>query len=667
MPRVVFTPSGRSGEFEVGTAVLDAARQLGVDIDSVCGGRGICGRCQVVPSTGSFPKWGLNVDADAFSEPNATERDYAGKRPLLDGQRLGCATTIRGDVVVDVPESSQIHRQVVRKSIDLAGVVLDPTSVLRYVELAEPELGEDLTAVELVRRALADDWALDEVSVDFGVLAQLQPAIDGAAKNAAAGRETGITVAVRDGAHLVAAWPGLIDVSVAVAIDVGSTTVAGHLLDLASGDVLGTSSRMNPQIRFGEDLMSRVSYVMMNPGGDTEMTAAIRRALDEIIGDLLDQAEVSRDRVLEVVLVGNPIMHHLLLGIDPTPLGAAPFLLATSDAVEVPARHLDLDAPNARVYVAPCIAGHVGADTAAAIVAEGPHRDDPVQLLVDVGTNAEIVLGNRVRLFAASSPTGPAFEGAQISCGVRAATGAIERVRIDTETLEPRFKVIGSDLWSDEPGFSDAVASTGVIGICGSGIIEVLAEMSKAGLLDRAGVVRGAMAGRTGRIVETDRTFAYRLYTPPEGHPGAELFIEQNDVRAIQLAKAALKAGIALLMEHAGFDEVDDIRLAGAFGSHIDTQAAIDIDLIPPSSGALGSPGNSAGSGAARLALSGSERREIEQVVREVTKIETATEPKFQELFVEAMGFPLAPEAEPAAAGGRRRRSGGRRTRENPS
>ena len=277
------------------------------------------------------------------------------------------------------------------------------------------------------------------------------------------------------------------------------------------------------------------------------------------------------------------------------------------------------------------------------------------------------MLGNSERLFAASSPTGPAFEGAQISCGVRAAAGAIERVRIDPETLEPRFKVIGSDLWSDDDGFADAIASTGVIGICGSGIIEVLAEMSKAGILDRAGVVRGALAERTSRIVETDRTFAYRLHTPFDGHAGSELFIEQNDVRAIQLAKAALKAGIDLLLEHSGFDGIDDIRLAGAFGSHIDTQAAIDIDLIPPSRGALGSPGNSAGSGAARLALSGRERAEIEQVVREVTKIETATEPKFQELFVEAMGFPLAPEAEPAAAGGRRRRSGGRRSRENPA
>lgn len=664
MPEVVFTPSGLSGTVGPGTSVLDAARALGADLDTVCGGRGICGRCQVVASVGSFPKWNLVVSDEALSAPNATELSYAGKRPLLPGQRLGCATEICSDVVIDIPASSQIHRQIVRKEVNVEGITLDPLTVLRYVELADVELGDDATAVDLVRAGLASDWDLSDLSIEPAVLPLLHPAID-AARNA---EEPGVTVAIRDGNMIAGIWPGFTDRALGIAVDIGSTTIAGHICDLATGAVLGTAGRMNPQIRFGEDLMSRVSYVMMNPGGDQELTSTVRSSLDDLIGELVvmtadegSLAEVGRDRILEIVLVGNPIMHHLLLGIDPTPLGAAPFLLATSEPVTVPAPSLDLDAPNGRVYVAPCIAGHVGADTAAAILSEGPHRSDDIQLMVDVGTNAEIVLGNRNRLFAASSPTGPAFEGAQISCGVRAATGAIERVRIDPDTLEPRFKVIGSDLWSDESGFDDDTATTGVIGICGSGIIEVLAEMSRVGILDRNGVIRGAMAERTDRVVADERTFSYVVHRPSGGgDEDTELRIVQNDVRAIQLGKAALKAGIDLLMEHAGLDHVDDIRLAGAFGSHIDPDAAIAIDLIPASAGTVGSPGNAAGSGAVRMLLSRRERDEIESVVRTVTKIETATEPRFQELFVNAMAFPLAPEADPAAHrsgnGGRRRR-----------
>ena len=300
---------------------------------------------------------------------------------------------------------------------------------------------------------------------------------------------------------------------------------------------------MNPQIRFGEDLMSRVSYVMMNPGGERELTAVVRRAIDELAGELVEAAGSRRDLVLEIVLVGNPIMHHIVLGIDPTPLGQAPFVLATDEAVTGRATDLDLDLPNALAYAGPCIAGHVGADTAAAILAEGPHRGEAMQLLVDVGTNAEIVLGDRTRVFAASSPTGPAFEGAQISCGQRATAGAIERVRIDPDTLEPQIGVIGG--------------GTRVTGVCGSGIIDAIAEMVTAGIIDADGTIRGELAARTRRVVADGRTFAYLLHDEPR------LMITQNDVRAIQLAKAALRAGIELLVEHAGHPPVGDIRLAG--------------------------------------------------------------------------------------------------------
>jgi uncharacterized 2Fe-2S/4Fe-4S cluster protein (DUF4445 family) len=331
-------------------------------------------------------------------------------------------------------------------------------------------------------------------------------------------------------------------------------------------------------------------------------------------------------------------MHHLLLGIDPTELGGAPFALATNEAITLWATELDLLAvhPNARVYVLPCIAGHVGADTAGVLLSETPHLVDEMTLIVDVGTNAEIVLGNRARLLAASSPTGPAFEGAQISCGQRAAPGAIERVRIDPTTLEPRFKVIGSDLWSDDPGFAAATRTIGVTGICGSGIIEALAEMFLAGILRRDGIIDGTLAVRSPRIQADGRTFSYLLRA---GEP--ELRILQTDVRAIQLAKAALYAGARLLMDHLGIERVERITLAGAFGSHIDVKYAMVLGLIPDCDLAkVGSAGNAAGTGARIALLNRASRTGIERLVKRIEKIETAVEPRFQEHFVDAMAIP---------------------------
>jgi uncharacterized 2Fe-2S/4Fe-4S cluster protein (DUF4445 family) len=397
---------------------------------------------------------------------------------------------------------------------------------------------------------------------------------------------------------------------------------------------------MNPQIRFGEDLMSRVSYVMMNPGGEVEMTAAVRAALNELAVDVATQAGISPKDILEATFVGNPIMHHLLLGINPVELGGAPFALATDRAITLWAVEIDFAIHrNARIYVLPCIAGHVGADTAGVILAERPDLNDKITLLVDVGTNAEIVLGNNQRLLACSSPTGPAFEGAQISCGQRAAPGAIERVRIDPATLEPRFKVIGSDLWSDEAGFDAAVAATGVTGVCGSGIIEALAEMYLAGVIRHDGVINGDLSARNPRIQPDGRTFSYELYRATADAP--PLKIMQNDVRAIQLGKAALYAGVRLLMERMGVQTVDRIRLAGAFGSHIDVKYAMVLGMIPDCVlSEVSSAGNAAGTGARIALLDQRARGDIEALVRRVEKIETAVEPRFQEFFVEAMALP---------------------------
>ena len=630
--RVVFTPSGLDGVVPDGVTVLDAARQMGVDIDSVCGGRGICGRCQITPSNGVFAKWGITATETSLSGLAETETNYRAKRALVPGNRLGCAARICGDVVIDIPAISQVHRQIVRKDLDLDPIIVDPSFSLFYLTIPEAQLGDSVSAADALSNAVAVQHKRKAPEVARRALSTLHSAM--------AKSEGEVTVAVRhtDGAdQIIAAWPGFVDAAYGIAVDVGSTTVAGHLCELLTGEIVGSYGLMNPQIRFGEDLMSRVSFVMMNPGGEVELTNAIRAALNDLITNLVKNAGITKSNVLEITIVGNPIMHHIVLGIDPTPLGMAPFVLATNESVSGWANELDLDLPNAAYYVGPCIAGHVGADTAAAILAEGPHRSKEMQLLVDIGTNAEIVLGNTSHQFAASSPTGPAFEGAQISAGQRATAGAIEHVRIDRTTLEPRVKVIGSELWSNEPGFIESLGDTVVTGICGSGIIEVIAEMYLSGIIDTDGVVRGELTSKSSRIVSDERTFSYLFYE----HGDTKLFVTQNDVRAIQLAKAALRAGIDLLVEHAGNPVVHDIRLAGAFGAHIDPVYAMVLGLVPdcPVAG-VRAVGNAAGAGAVQSLLSRKLRQEMEDTVRKVTKIETATEPRFQQLFVEAMAFP---------------------------
>jgi uncharacterized 2Fe-2S/4Fe-4S cluster protein (DUF4445 family) len=628
-PLVIFTPSGRRGRVASGTTVLDAARSLGVDIDSVCGGRGICGRCQVVQAIGDFPKHGIVSRAGHLSPNRDGDTEYAERNGLGADRRLSCLAHVLGDLVVDVPPESQVHRQVVRKDLDSRVFDVDPVIRLHLVEVERPSLASPSGDLGRLFAALEREWGLRDLRADLAVVRALQPALEAGGYRA--------TVAVHDGRDVVAIWPGFRERAFGVAIDVGSTTIAGHLADLASGDVLASAGVMNPQIRFGEDLMSRVSYAMLHDDGAAEMTKVVRKAIDGLVATLAQRGGIKRAEILEIVFVGNPIMHHLLLGIDPVPLGSAPFALAVDSAVRTTVAELGLVAhPGARVYVLPCIAGHVGADTAGVILAERPHESDDVRVVVDVGTNAEILLAASGRLLAASSPTGPAFEGAQISSGQRAAPGAIERVRIDRGTLEPRLRVIGVDAWSDEPGFGDAVRETGVTGICGSGIVEAVAELFLAGVIAADGTIDGRAAARSGRVVADGRTFSFRLH---DGTP--EILVTQNDVRAIQLAKAALYAGIRLLMDHAGVEQVDAVRLAGAFGNQIDPLHAMVLGLIPdcPVDRATGA-GNAAGTGALMALLSRSARDEIERVVRRVEKIETAVEPRFQEHFVDAMALP---------------------------
>ncbi|TWG93845.1 uncharacterized 2Fe-2S/4Fe-4S cluster protein (DUF4445 family) [Mesorhizobium sp. J18] len=633
-PLILFMPSGKRGRFPKGTPILDAARQLGVYVESVCGGRATCGRCQVEVQEGHFAKHKIISSNEHISPIGPKEARYAEKRELKPGRRLSCSALIEGDLVIDVPQDTVINAQVVRKDADTRVIERNPATRICYVEVEEPDMHKPSGDLDRLKAALQRDWDYGRLEADAHLLPQVQSILRQG--------KWAVTAAVHDdddtdAARIIALWPGLKNEAYGIACDIGSTTIAMHLVSLLSGRVAASAGTSNPQIRFGEDLMSRVSYVMMNPDGREAMTKAVRDAISTLIDKVAVEGGVQREDILDAVFVGNPIMHHLFLGIDPTELGGAPFALAVSGAVKAHASDLGLRLnPGARLYMLPCIAGHVGADAAAVALSEGPHRQDEMMLIVDVGTNAEIVLGNRERVVAASSPTGPAFEGAEISGGQRAAPGAIERVRIDPGTLEPRFRVIGSELWSDEPGFAESVAATGVTGICGSGIIEVIAEMFLTGIISEDGVIDGALAAKSPRIVANGRTFSYVL---TESEP--RITITQNDVRAIQLAKAALYAGIKLLMEKQGVTGVDVIRFAGAFGSFIDPKYAMALGLIPDCElDKVSAVGNAAGTGARMALLNRMHRREIEETVRRIEKIETALEPKFQEHFVHAMALP---------------------------
>ena len=649
-PLVIFTPSGKRGHFPAGTPVLTAARQLGVDLDSVCGGRGICSKCQITPSYGEFAKHGVHVDPDALSDWNAVEDRYDRVRGLTKGRRLGCQACVMKDVVIDVPPESQVHRQVVRKEASDRVIIMDPATHLYYVEVQEPDMHEPTGDFERLGFALQGQWGVPRVTAPLPVMRRLQPAL----------RKGSWTVTValhkghRDEAHrILDIWPGFYEGRIyGLAIDLGSTTIAAHLTDLRNGTVKASAGVMNPQIRFGEDLMSRVSYAMMNPGGDVEMTTAVREAINALTLELTTQAGIAARDLMEVVFVCNPIMHHLLLGIDPVELGQAPFALATSNSVSLDATELQLTAmnPAARVFILPCIAGHVGADAAAVALAEEPGKSEDMVLIVDVGTNAELLLGNKTRVLACSSPTGPAFEGAQISSGQRAAPGAIERVEIDPLTKEPRFRVIGSELWSDDPGFAAATAATGVTGICGSGIIEAVAEMRMAGLVDPKGLNGSAAQTGTARMLPEGRTHSYLLHDG-SATGGPVITVTQGDIRAIQLAKSALYAGARLLMDEMGVDTVDRVVLAGAFGAHISPKHAMVLGMIPDAPlDHVTSAGNAAGTGARIALCSVAARAAIELTVREIHKVETAIEPKFQEHFVNANAIPHATDPFPNLA-----------------
>lgn len=633
---VIFMPSGRRGRVPTGETLLEAARRVGVEIESICGGRLTCNKCLVEIEEGDFQKHGIVSRRSHVGPPREDEAD------LLNGMggsgcRFSCVAPVQGDLLVFVPEESRAHKQIIRKSAGVRTIDVEPAVRQVYVEVEEARLGEHSGDWGRLQQALAEQWEIEATAIDLPVLQRLQPVLrEGDWK---------VTVTLWQEREVIDVQPGYQEGVYGLAVDIGSTTVAGYLCDLRTGEVLATESTMNPQVTYGEDLMSRVSYAMTNHSGLEKMHEAIIDTLNKLAASAARAAGISARNIHEAVFVGNTTMIHILLGINPSELGGAPFALANRDAVDVKARDLGLRLHRgANVHVMPSQAGHVGADNVGVLLAEAPHARDDMTLAVDVGTNAEIVLGNREWMYSASSPTGPALEGAQITYGMRAAPGAIERVRVDSETGEPRFRVIGDERWSDawQIGAGAPLEEQPkhlAAGICGSGIIEVVAELFLAGILLPTG--RFDPDYQSDRMVWDGRTGSYVLATGAQTTTGRPLLITQEDVRNVQLAKAALYAGAKLLMMRADIEKVDRILLAGAFGSYIDPKYAMILGLIPDCDlENVVAVGNAAGDGARIALLNWEKRREAQEIARWVRYIETAVDADFQQAFVEAIHLP---------------------------
>jgi len=655
---VIFQPSGRRGEVPEGAILLDAARDLGVEIESICAGQQTCGKCKILVEEGSFQKYGVQSSYDHLSPTSESERDYWERRRIDGDYRLSCAAQVQGSLVITVPEESQARKQIVRKSATERVIELDPAIRQYFVNVTPSVLGDERGDWELLQAALVDQFGLNGLRIDLPALQALQD-------TQRAGK-WGVTVSVWDDREVIRVQPGYAEGAYGLAVDIGTTTVVAHLSDLRTGAVLATESMMNPQVPFGEDILSRISYIQSHEDGLARLNAAIVEGLNKLARRAARSAGLSPDDITDVVLVGNTVMHHIVLKISPVHIGGAPFTLATFDPVDVKARDLGLTAINrcAWVHVLPCEAGYVGADNVAVLLAEAPHQQDEIVLVIDIGTNGEILLGNREQLLSASSPTGPAFEGAQISHGMRAAPGAIERVLIDPETLTPRFRVIGEERWSDEMPPQEIQAA----GICGSGIIEVVAELFARGIVLPNGKFNTETSSPN--FHPTQQVGEYVLATADQTSTGHEIVITQLDIRAVQLAKAALYAGAKLLMARRGVDRVDRVILAGAFGSYISKEHAMLLGLFPDCDlENVYAVGNAAGDGARIALLSRAKRSEARQAARWVNYVETAVEMEFQNQFVAAINFPHTSDSfpnldgllpievlEPSTDGRRRRR-----------
>ncbi len=644
---VILQPSGRRGQVDEGTSVRAAARELGVEIESICAENATCGKCMVLVEEGRFEKYNIDSKREHLSPVGREEHTYLMRRPKLlkdkgweIGQvRLSCQCKVMGDVLINVPEESRGNKQIVRKSARERAIEIEPSVRKYYVALTPPNLERPIadwerlakgleTSIGLVRRGEENLPRWFELTIDYQCLRSLSSTLRDAKWN--------VTVSVWQDKEVIEVQPGYVEDSYGAAVDIGSTTVALYLCNLRTGELLAAESEMNPQIVYGEDVMSRIQYAIEHRDGLEKLHKAVITTLNKLLKQAAQTAQIKTEEILEMVLVGNSTMHHLLLNLHPKDLGLAPFVPAIHRSMNVKVRELGLQInPSGNIHVLPTIASFVGADTSAMILAEEPHKQDENWLLIDVGTNAELILGNRRRLVCTSTPTGPALEGAHVEYGMRAAPGAIERVQIDETTLEPKYKVIGVEGWNTE----HAEFKGHVKGICGSAIIDSVAELFRAGIVDSRGKFKKDLSSN--RIREGEKGWEYVIAWAEETSIGRDIPMTQQDVRQIQLAKAALFTAARTLLKRSGLQSPDKIILAGGFGSYIDKEKAMLIGLIPDCAlENVYAVGNAAGDGARIALLNVEKRNEIDSVTRKVERFELPTDPEFQNQFMLATSFP---------------------------
>lgn len=626
-PMVIFQPSGRRGKVNSGVTLREAAHELGVEIESICGGKGTCGKCKVVLHEGFFEKYGIHSTLSSLSPIAEAEKKHLKKSELAANYRLACTSKVTGDVLIFVPEESRGGGQLIRKAAGKVKITLDPAVRKYYVELKAPTLKEPEGDLERLLRELDRSHKLKGLGIDYPASKELGTALRSGNWKA--------TVTVWQDKEITWIEPGFAPRRLGLAVDIGTTTVVGYLTDLDNAQVIAVDSMMNPQVPYGEDVMSRITYAITHEKGLKVMHKAIIDGLNKIISNVSKDAGVSSGEISELVVVGNTCMHHLFLGINPEYVGLSPFPPAMHSSLNMKARDLGLKVnPGANVHVLPIEAGFVGADNMGVIVAVEPEKQDDVLLIIDIGTNGEIVLGNKKKLLSTSCATGPAFEGAQIKYGMRAAPGAIERVRIDPETYEVDYKVIGKANWHTK------LLEVKPRGMCGSGIIEAVAEMYKAGIIKKNGNFNPEVKTERLRKDEKDQ-YEFVLAWKDETSLGKEITVNLSDIRAIQLAKGALYTGCKILMKRYGVEKVDKVILAGAFGSYIDREASMVIGLFPDCSlDKVVAVGNAAGDGARIALLNRRKREEANSISRRIEYIELTVDSDFQREFMMAMHFP---------------------------
>ena len=631
---IVFQPSGRRGRVPAGTTILAAAQGMGVGIEAVCGGKGVCGKCRVIIEEGRFEKLGLVSGKAHVSGLSAVEEKFLSPEELARGYRLACLAQVRESLVVTVPEESRTAKQVILEQGRERSYRLAPAVKQYSLVLPPASLSDARDDRQRLLEALEERYGLKDLIVDYTVLRDLPLLLRK--------EEWQVTVTLWQGREIIRVPGAEVPHSLGIAIDVGTTTLAAFLCDLATGELLGKASRMNPQIGYGEDVLARISYAMTEEKGREKLQQAMLEAISVLAEEMT--AKIGREalEVDEIVLVYNTAMHHFTLGMEPKHMGRSPFVPAVSVPLDIKARDLGVKInPAGNIHSLPVEAGFVGPDNVAVLIAEEPYRSNSIKLIIDIGTNGEIDLGNKDRLLSTSCATGPALEGAQIAFGMRAAPGAIERVEIDPETKEPRYKVIGEDKWYPE------LKVTGAQGICGSGIIDVVAELHRAGIISKAGRINGRLETPRVRKDESGK-LQYVLAWAEETAIHKDIVITQGDIRAVQLAKGAIYVGARYLMEKYGCDHVDEVILAGAFGSYINKRSAMALGLFPDCDPEkVKAVGNAAGDGARLALLDVEKRREAARVARQVEFVETAVEPDFQARFMEALSIPHAKDEFP--------------------